>query len=408
MFGAVTIALRALRLNALRTILAMLGIIIGVGSVIVMVSTGNGARARVDAQITALGTNTLQIMPGSNAPGGVRGGAGTAQPFTDDVVNAIATQVDGIAAISGMVPGNATLIYAGTNWTTQVNGVDAGFFDVRDWQLDDGRIFTPSEAQTAAKVAILGQSTAAELFGEASPLGQTLRIRDVPFEVIGVLAQKGQANAGGDQDDVVLVPTSTARRRLFGAPRTVPDVVRQIAVKVETVQQMPIVQADIEALLRQLRKVRPGSADNFRVQNLAEFVRARAETQSTLSLLLGATALISLIVGGIGIMNIMLVSVTERTREIGLRMAVGARRRDILSQFLIEAVTLCGAGGAIGIAAGIAGTQIISEIGAWQVSLDPSVVLAALASAGLVGVFFGYYPARMASRLNPIDALRRE
>jgi putative ABC transport system permease protein len=407
LFGVIGVALNALRLNALRTILAMLGIIIGVGSVIVMVSTGNGARARVDAQIAALGTNTLQITSGSAAPGGVRGGAGTASPFTTEDVIAISTQIDGVAAISGVVPGNATLIYGAINWQSQVNGVDEGYFDVRDWPLEDGRIFSPQEAEAAAKVAIVGRSTATTLFGEDSPVGKMMRIRDIPFEVIGVLVQKGQTGVGGDQDDIVLVPTSTARRRLFGAPRTVPNVVRQISLKVEDVAEMPAVQADIESLLRQ-RRVRPGASDNFRVQNLAEFVRARAETQSTLSLLLGATALISLVVGGIGIMNIMLVSVTERTREIGLRMAVGARSRDILGQFLIEAVALCGAGGLVGIAAGIGATYLVSRLGTWNVTLDPSVVVIALASSALVGIFFGFYPARMASRLNPIEALRRE
>jgi putative ABC transport system permease protein len=295
-----------------------------------------------------------------------------------------------VAAISGVVQGNATLVYGAVNWQSQISGVDEGYFDVRDWALNDGRIFSPAEADAAAKVAIVGKSTAAQLFGTDTPVGKEMRIRDIPFEVIGLLAEKGQTGVGGDQDDIVLVPASTARRRLFGAPRTVPNVVRSISLKVDNVAEMPAVQADIESLLRQ-RRVRPGAADNFRVQNLAEFVRARAETQSTLSLLLGATALISLVVGGIGIMNIMLVSVTERTREIGLRMAV-----------------LCGAGGIVGIAFGIAATLGISRLGAWNVSLDPSVVLIALASSALVGVFFGFYPARTASRLHPIEALRRE
>jgi putative ABC transport system permease protein len=400
-------ALVALRLNALRTALAMIGIIIGVGSVVVMVSTGNGARVRIDQQVEALGTNMLQVVPGSFPAAGVSGGVGTAGPFTVDDVAAIDAQVSGIAAISAVVSGNTLNVVNGnTNWTTQIFGVDDTYLAVRDWELTDGRIFTPNEAQSAAKVAVLGNTVARELFHDTPALGRFVRVRGIPFEVIGQLRERG-ANAAGDQDDVVLVPASTARRRIFGAPRTVPYVVRSIAVKVDSIQVMPAVQADIESLLRQRRHVRPGR-DNFKVQNPAEFVRARGDTQSTLSLLLGATALVALIVGGVGIMNIMLVSVTERTREIGLRMAVGAKNRDILGQFLVEAVTLCGFGGVVGIALGIGATITISRLGAWNVSLDPSVVLIALVSSAIVGVFFGFYPARTASKLNPIEALRRE
>jgi putative ABC transport system permease protein len=405
--AAVAIALRALRLNALRSMLAMLGIIIGVASVIVMVSIGNGAKAKIDAQIAALGTNTLLVVPGSTGFGGRRGGAGTAPPFKVDDVEAIAA-IPSVTAISGVLQGSLTLIFGGVNWVTQVYGVDQGYFDVRDWAVEEGRLFTADEARTGAKVAVLGKSTARELFGDGSPIGEHIRIRNVPFQVIGVLSSKGQSMIGQDQDDNAFVPASVGRRRLFGRQSTIPNVVRSISVKIESPEEMDNAQADITELMRQRRRIRAGAEDNFRVQNLAEFIRARTEAQATLGLLLGATALIALFVGGIGIMNIMLVSVTERTREIGLRMAVGARSRAILSQFLIEAVTLCAAGGTVGILLGIGGTLAISRVGSWDVGLDPLVVLAALASSALVGVFFGFYPARKASRLNPIDALRHE
>ena len=407
MLGTARMALVALRRNLLRSLLAMFGIVIGVGSVIIMVAIGNGAKDRVDAQIRALGADTLQITPGSIGVDGRQGGAGTAPPFSEEDVTAIRNQVPGIAAISALVPGNAAITYGAVNWTTQVIGVDQGYFDVRGWGLGEGRVFSPAEALAGAKVAILGRSASKRLFGENSPLGEMARIRGVPFQIIGVLEEKGQTSVGADQDDVILVPAVAARRRLFGSYRF-PNVVRSISLKLEDAREMPLLQADMEALLRQRRHIGAGKQDNFRVQSMAEFVRARADTQSTLSLLLAATAAISFIVGGFGIMNIMLVSVSERTREIGLRMAVGAKSRDILGQFLIEAAALCGSGGVVGILIGAAGAIAMSRLGAWEVSLEPTMVIEALLSAALVGVFFGFYPARKASRLNPIEALRRE
>jgi putative ABC transport system permease protein len=402
------VAIAALKVNALRSFLAMLGVIIGVASVIVMVSVATGAGQAIEQRIRALGTNLLIISPGSFTSGGRRAGEGTATALSEGDLKMIRARVPGVAAAAGVVSGSAPLVAGASNWTTQVNGVNEDFLEVRDWGLTDGRNFTEAELRAGAKVAILGATTARELFGSASALGEQIRVMNVPFTVIGLLSVKGQSGWGGDQDDTALVPISTARRRLFGAEQTVPDNLRQIMVEVSSAEGMNEAQAEIENLLRERRRVREGAPDDFRVRDMADFIRTRTETQSILSLLLGATAAISLVVGGIGIMNIMLVSVTERTREIGLRMAVGARRRDILSQFLIEAVTLCVVGGLIGLAIGGSAALAMSVWGNWPIALSPSLVLIALASAGLVGVFFGYYPARRAAQMSPIDALRYE
>jgi putative ABC transport system permease protein len=402
------VAIAALKVNALRSFLAMLGVIIGVASVIVMVSVATGAGQAIEARIKALGTNVLVVMPGSFTSGGRRSGEGTAVALSENDLAAIRASVPGVTAAAGMVSGSAPVVVGNANWTTSVNGVNEDFLEVRDWPVADGRSFSEAELRAGAKVVILGATTARELFGANPAVGEQIRIKNVPFNVIGVLSVKGQSGWGTDQDDTALVPLSTARRRLFGAEQTVPDNLRQIMVEIASAEGMGDAQEEIENLLRERRKVRTGSPDDFQVRNMAEFIRTRSETQSILSLLLGATAAISLIVGGIGIMNIMLVSVTERTREIGLRMAVGARRRDILSQFLIEAVTLCVLGGLIGLSIGGGAALAMSIWGNWPVALSPSLVVIALVSAGLVGVFFGYYPARRASLMNPIDALRYE
>jgi putative ABC transport system permease protein len=402
------VAIAALKVNALRSSLAMLGVIIGVASVIVMVSVASGASEAIEARIRALGTNLLIISPGSFTSGGRHAGDGTAAALSEGDLKVIRAKVPGVAAIAGVIQGSAPLVAGSSNWTTPVNGVNEDYLEVRDWALVEGRNFTEAEMRAGAKMVILGATAARELFGSASALGEQIRINNVPFSVIGVLAVKGQSGWGSDQDDTALVPITTARRRLFGAEQTIPDNLRTIMVEISSTEGMADAQAEIETLLRERRRIREGAPDDFRVRDMADFIRTRTETQSILSLLLGATAAISLVVGGIGIMNVMLVSVTERTREIGLRMAVGARRRDILRQFLIEAVTLCVAGGLIGLLIGGSAALAMSIWGNWPIALSPDLVLIAFLSAGLVGVFFGYYPARRAALMNPIDALRYE
>lgn len=408
-FDSVLIAINALRVNLLRSVLTTLGIVIGVASVIILVAVGTGASSEVDKQIKALGTNMLVIFPGSHRRMGRAQGAGTDLPLSEVDVAAIRNKVPGVIGISGQLNETAPMVRGNTNWQTTVSGVHADYTSVRDWPVESGRALTASDVRTGARVALIGQTVAKEIFPGEDPVGAAVRITNVPFRIVGVLESKGQSVMGRDQDDIVIVPMSTARARIAGRGEGRSDQVGFIYVKIDNGYDMAEAEEEIESLLRQLRATaRSAGDDSFRVRNLAETMKARTEVLTTMSYLLAATSIISLIVGGIGIMNIMLVSVTERTREIGLRMAVGARRRDILQQFLVEAVSLCILGGLIGITIGVAASAVIAFAADWPVLVSPSVLAGALAAAAATGICFGLFPARRAAYLNPIDALRSE
>jgi putative ABC transport system permease protein len=402
------IALRALAVNKLRSALTMLGIVIGVGAVIVMIAVGAGAQARVEEQVRALGSNLLLVMPGSTTAGGVRLGFGSASTLTEEDVAAINREIPEALAAPAL-RGAAQVVYGNANWSTQMFGTTPEYLEVRQWPLAAGRSFEPAEMAGAAKVALIGATVARQLFGDADPIDQSIRIKRVPFTVIGVLDVKGQSLMGTDQDDLVLMPIKTARSRVLGTAsaarnRTVGTIWVKAADGVDTRQ----VEDQVRSLLRQRHRIQPGADDDFSLRNLAEVMAVQEASSRVLALLLAAVASVSLLVGGIGIMNIMLVSVTERTREIGLRMAVGARTRDILGQFLVEAVTLSLIGGLAGVALGLGASFAIAELAGWRIVLSPEAIGLAVAFAFVIGVFFGFYPARKAARLNPVEALRFE
>ena len=408
LWNTIRIALVALRLNKMRSFLTMLGIIIGISSVIVMVSVSSGSKAEIERVIDSIGSNMLTIRPGAQAFGR-RGGAGSSDPLTEKHVKRLREEFDFIDGISGSIGSTVPVVHGNRNWTTSVTGIHADYIDVRQWVIEDGRNFTEREVRSGGKVALVGQDIIEHLFDGSSPVGARIRIKNVPFTVIGTLQAKGESMFGRSYDDVIFVPISTARMRVSGRNyRGVPDAVGNIYLTIKLGNDMQYAEDDLKDLLRELRKIAPGAQDDFSVANFSEFIRARNETSSTLGLLLAATAAIALVVGGIGIMNIMLVSVTERTREIGLRLAVGARQGDILMQFLVEAVTLCLIGSIFGVAIGVGSGEVIKHLVDIPVRLNIPIIFIAISSAAFVGIFFGYYPARKASRLNPIDALRYE
>jgi len=402
------IALRALAINKLRSALTMLGIIIGVAAVIVMIAVGTGAQARVEEQIRALGSNLLLILSGARTHSGVRLGMGSNFTLSEEDAFSINREIANALAAPA-VRGGAQVIWGNTNWSTQIYGTTPEYLEVRQWALQSGRSFEPVEMTGAGKVCILGQTVVKQLFGSTDPVGQSIRIRRVPFTVIGTLETKGQSMMGTDQDDVILMPLNTARKRVIGS--TNPARLRSVStiwVKVaDGVDTKPVAE-QVSALLRQRHRLQPGADDDFSLRNLAEVMAAQEASSRILTLLLAAVASVSLVVGGIGIMNIMLVSVTERTREIGLRMAVGARTKDILGQFLVEAITLSLIGGLIGVALGVGGALAIGKIAGWRILLSPESIVLAVAFSFAIGVFFGFYPARKAARLNPVEALRFE
>ncbi len=408
MLAALRSALRALASNKLRSVLTMLGIIIGVGAVITMIAVGRGATERVQEQMKGLGSNIMLVLPGGITQGGVRLGAQTGQALTEEDGVAIAREVPEVQVAAPSMRTGAQVVVGNTNWSTSILGSTNDYLEAREWPLSDGRLFEAAELQGSAKVAIVGQTVAQQLFGDEDPLDKVIRVKKVPVTIVGILDKKGQNSMGQDQDDVIVVPISTYRNRIQGGGAGRLKRVASISVKVREGQSMKAAEEGIKELLRQRFKVQPGADDPFSIRNLTEILQAREASSRVMTLLLAAVAGISLVIGGIGIMNIMLVSVTERTREIGLRMAVGARGKDILAQFLIEAVTLSLIGGAIGVLTGGVATWAVGYFAGWQVSMTAASILLAAGFSAFVGIFFGFYPARRASQLLPIQALRYE
>jgi putative ABC transport system permease protein len=392
--------------NKMRSALTMLGIIIGVGAVIAMVAVGSGAKRRIADQIASMGSNLLIVLSGSSTSGGLRFGSGTVPTLTVDDAKAILNEVPSVKYVAPTLGGGAQVVFGNQNWSTIINGTTPEVLEIREWSLAEGRSFTQQDVDGATKVCLLGKTIVDNLFGGIDPIGQIIRIKMVPFTVIGVLAPKGQSTMGQDQDDTIIIPLTTAQKKLFGMQ--FPGMVRLIMVQATAPEVMKDVENQINDLLRQRHHIQPKQDNDFSVRNLTEIMSTAEQSANVMRYLLFAIALISLIVGGIGIMNIMLVSVTERTREIGIRIAVGAKGRDILLQFLIESLVLSLAGGTLGIAIGIAGTLILSSFTQWPTLFSIEAILLAFLFSSLVGIFFGFYPARKASLLNPIEALRYE
>ena len=397
------IALRALARNKARSALTMLGIVIGVGSVIAMVSLGQGAQQQVKQQISSMGSNLLIVTSGSRTAGGVRGGAGTANRLTPEDATAILRDTTTVAAISPGVSSSATVVFGNQNWTTRAEGVGIDYLAIRGRAVAGGEFFTDSDIRSAARVAVIGQTIAAELFGGADPVGQTIRVRNLPFRVVGTLVAKGQSSMGQDQDDVLLLPYTTVMKKLQST-----TFLSTIYVSAVSEQATTQAETEIAALMRSRHNIRAGQDDDFTVRNLTDIAEAAEQSSQVMTMLLGGIAAVSLLVGGIGIMNIMLVSVTERTREIGIRMAVGAKTGHVQNQFLIESLVLGLLGGLGGILMGAAVSYGVSYGFGWPQSISPLAVVGSVLFSMAIGIFFGYYPARKAAALDPIEALRFE
>ena len=393
----------AMGANRLRTFLTMLGMMIGVGAVILILAIGKGAQFLVDQSIASMGSNLFIVLSGSSTSGGIRMGLGATPTLTIEDAQAIA-ELPSISAVAPNAPGTAQLVYGSNNWSTQVIGTTPSYLDVRDWELSAGYPFSDSDVRSATRVALLGQTVVKNLFGDEDPVGKTIRIKKSPYQVAGVLTLKGQSLDGRDQDDSVLIPVTTAQRKLFGSQFQ--GTVRLIMAQATSVQDMPAAERSINLLLRQRHRLQGMTENDFTVRNLTALANTAAETTRVMSVMLGAIASISLLVGGIGIMNIMLVSVTERTKEIGIRIAIGARQRDILLQFLLEAITISIVGCLVGVGLGIGGAVLVNQLTQTAVVITMSSVVMAFMVAAAVGVFFGFYPARKAAHMEPIEALR--
>ena len=405
LFTLLRVALRLLRRNKLRSALTVLGIVIGVAAVIAMVALGRGAQSNVASQIASLGANLILVLPGATQTAGVKGAQGSSSNLTRGDIAALGREVPTISAVAPTNRVSGQIVYGDANWSTSIFGSTPAYFDVRQWKVARGATFGDGEELTAAKVCVIGQTVADNLFGDQDPIGQTVRARNVPLRVIGVLEPKGQSVMGNDQDDTVLVPLATLQQRMIGGSRETVGTALVAATGPDTIDAA---MADMRAVLRQRHHLQPDDDDDFSLRNMQDIAKANAEVADVLTVLLGAVAGVSLLVGGIGVMNIMLVSVTERTREIGIRMSVGARSRDILLQFLVEAVALSTLGGALGIGIGAIAASVLQRTTGWPTLFDPQTAAVAVAVSASIGVFFGFYPARTASRLDPVEALRHE
>jgi putative ABC transport system permease protein len=401
------IAFRALRRNKLRTVLTMLGIIIGVAAVIAMVSVGAGAQQRIADQIRSMGSNLIVIFPGAQTSGGIRWGLGSQQTLTEEDARAIALEVPAVEVAAPSVRGSAQTVFGNLNWSTVIQGVTPDYVEAREWGMASGRMLGAQDVDGAGKVAVLGETVWHSLFGDTDPIGQTIRIKKVPFTVIGVLEPKGQSAFGQDQDDLVLIPLSTAKKKVLGTNRSNPRSVGTITVRVRGADLMAEGEEQIRAILRQRHRLQAGQDDDFQVRVLAEMFAAQEESARVMTMLLAAIASVSLMVGGIGIMNIMLVSVTERTREIGIRMATGARQRDILQQFLSEAIVVSAIGGVVGVVVGVGAGLTIQAFGN-PIAFTAAPMVLAFGCAAATGLIFGYAPARKAAKLDPVVALSNE
>ncbi|TXI16270.1 MAG: FtsX-like permease family protein [Nitrosomonas sp.] len=398
-------ALRALRQNRMRTALTMLGMIIGVAAVVLMLSIGEGARTKINETIAAMGSNLFIVVPGATSSGGFSFGSGSVRTLTISDAYAIA-ELPSINATAPVVSGTVQLNYAAKNWSTIVTGTTANYFEIGNWKMEAGAAFTESDLRSAARVVVLGSVTAKNLFGDEDPVGKTLRITNRPFQVAGVLMAKGQSLTGRDQDDTVVIPITTSERQVTGSQ--FPGSIRYMLVQGKSATEMDIAEIEITQLLRQRHRIAKGKENDFTVRNLTAIADVATDAAKVMSIVLGAIASVSLLVGGIGIMNIMLVSVTERTREIGIRMAIGANQRAILVQFLLEAMMICILGGLIGLLIGIGGAWLVSQAADMLIVITLGMVGLAFLFASAVGIFFGFYPAKKAASLNPVDALRYE